>query len=114
MKNPKQIELGVDALPGSRLCFWVRDNGKGIGSLEQSHLFQPFTQLNQVHARGYGLGLSIVRRIIEKLGGSVGVESQPGQGSRFYFTLSDASQLGEFHEAGPVESGLGELLEADA
>ncbi len=112
--NPPLIELGVDALPGGRLCFWVRDNGKGIDSQAQSHLFQPFTQLNQVHAKGYGLGLSIVRRIIEKLGGSVGVESQPGQGSRFYFTLPDTSQLGEMGQAGQPEPTLAGLLDAKA
>jgi signal transduction histidine kinase len=70
----------------------VRDNGDGLTSEEQSRLFTPFTRLDQARARGYGLGLSIVRRIAEKLGGQVGVESDgaPGQGSTFYFTLPAA------------------------
>jgi two-component system sensor histidine kinase/response regulator len=69
--------------------FWVRDNGPGLTPEQQARLFAPFTRLDRVRAQGHGLGLSIVRRIVEKLGGSVGVESSgvPGQGSVFYFTL---------------------------
>jgi signal transduction histidine kinase len=72
--------------------FWVRDDGGGLTIEEQARLFTPFTQLSQVHATGHGLGLSIVQRIVEKLGGQVGVESQPGQGSTFSFTLPPARQ----------------------
>jgi two-component system, sensor histidine kinase and response regulator len=46
--------------------------------------------LGQVRALGHGLGLSIVKRIVEKLGGQAGVASEPGQGSTFYFTLPAA------------------------
>ncbi len=69
--------------------FWVRDNGPGLSPKEQSRLFAPFTRLDQARAKGYGLGLSIVQRIAEKLGGQAGVESEgvPGRGSIFYFTL---------------------------
>ncbi len=70
--------------------FWVRDNGPGLTPEAQSRLFTPFTRLDQVRAQGHGLGLSIVRRIVEKLGGQVGVESQLGQGSTFFFTLPAA------------------------
>ncbi len=67
--------------------FWVRDNGPGLTHEAQARLFTPFERLHQVRVKGHGLGLSIVRRIVEKLGGQVGVESQVGQGSTFYFTL---------------------------
>jgi signal transduction histidine kinase len=50
-------------------------------------LFRSFERLDQVRAKGHGLGLSIVRRIVEKLDGEVGVESAVGQGSVFWFTL---------------------------
>jgi signal transduction histidine kinase len=72
--------------------FWVRDNGPGLTGEEQERLFTPFTRFDQVSTKGHGLGLSIVRRIVEKLGGQVGVESELGQGSLFTFTLPTALQ----------------------
>jgi two-component system sensor histidine kinase/response regulator len=85
--QPPQVELGATAPVDGTACFWVRDNGPGLTEEEQARLFTPFTRLGQVRAEGHGLGLSIVRRIVEKLGGRVGVESEVGQGSEFYFTL---------------------------
>jgi PAS domain S-box-containing protein len=88
-----QVVLGYEeAAPvgadGRRVIrFWVRDNGPGLTEAAQAHLFAPFTRLDQARAEGHGLGLSIVRRIVDKLGGDVGVESQVGQGSTFSFTL---------------------------
>ncbi|OQY19675.1 MAG: hypothetical protein B6I35_11395 [Anaerolineaceae bacterium 4572_32.2] len=90
---PPRLELGADPKgfenPSglTMVRFWVRDNGLGIPPKDQERLFTPFVQLDQVRTRGYGLGLSIVRRIVEKLGGQVGVESEVGQGSVFTFTL---------------------------
>jgi signal transduction histidine kinase len=72
----------------SQVRFWVRDNGLGLTEEEQEQLFTPFTRLDPTRAMGHGLGLSIVRRIVEKLGGEVGVESDVGHGSKFYFTLT--------------------------
>jgi signal transduction histidine kinase len=84
-----RIEIGGEVQPDGMVRFWVRDNGIGVAPKEQARLFTPFTQLAQAPANGHGLGLSIVRRIVEKLGGQVGVESDnvEGQGSLFYFTL---------------------------
>jgi PAS domain S-box-containing protein len=81
----------VDDGEKTMIRFWVRDNGLGLTEGEQGRLFTPFTRLEQVRTKGHGLGLSIVRRIVEKLGGSVGVESQVGQGSLFFFTLPASS-----------------------
>jgi two-component system sensor histidine kinase/response regulator len=67
--------------------FWIRDNGSGIPAEEQSRLFSRFTRLDQDHAEGHGLGLSIVQRIVKKLGGQVEVESEVGKGSTFAFSL---------------------------
>jgi signal transduction histidine kinase len=86
------IELGAALEPDGRACYWVRDHGPGITPERQSRLFAPFTHLNQVRPSGHGLGLSIVRRIVEKLGGQAGLKSQVGEGSMFYFTLP-ASQV---------------------
>jgi len=72
------------------VCFWVKDNGSGITLEEQAVLFTPFTQLHQIRARGHGLGLSIVQSIVQKLDGQVGVNSQVGSGSTFWFTLPAA------------------------
>lgn len=87
--RPPYIELGAD--PGPAIIrFWVRDNGAGLSADDQARLFAPFERLHRVRAEGHGLGLSIVRRIVDKLGGEAGVESEPGRGSLFYFTLPAA------------------------
>jgi two-component system sensor histidine kinase/response regulator len=82
-----RVELGATAQPDGMIRFWVRDNGPGLSRDEQARLFESFTQRRQVRISGHGFGLSIVRRIAEKLGGQVGVESKVGEGSVFYFTL---------------------------
>ena len=92
--QPPHVELGATAQPDDMIRFWVRDNGSGLTPEEQARLFTPFTRLGQVRATGHGLGLSIVRSIVGKLGGQVGVESRVGQGSVFFFTLpATASQV---------------------
>jgi signal transduction histidine kinase/CheY-like chemotaxis protein len=89
-----QIEVLARIVPaagdGRELEFAVRDSGIGIAAADQTRLFQPFSQVDSSDTRAYsgtGLGLSIVRNIAELLGGSVGVESEPGQGSRFWFRV---------------------------
>jgi two-component system sensor histidine kinase/response regulator len=73
--------------PDDMVRYWVRDHGPGLTPEDQSLLFTPFTRLDQARLTGHGLGLSIVRRIVEKLGGQVGLKSRMGEGSTFYFTL---------------------------
>ncbi len=83
-----RVELGYERVSGNgHVRFWVRDNGPGLSAAEQERLFAEFPRLHQVRAEGHGLGLSIVQRIVTKLGGEVGVESTPGEGSTFWFTL---------------------------
>jgi len=81
------VVLGATMESDTEIRFWVRDNGPGISPEDRERLFTPFERLSQVRAQGYGLGLSIVRRIVEKLGRKVEVESEPGNGSVFSFTL---------------------------
>jgi signal transduction histidine kinase len=86
--RPPHVELGA-AREDGQVRFWVRDNGDGLSPDDQARLFREFTRLADIRVEGHGLGLSIVKRIVEKLGGTVGVESAgvPGQGCTFSFTL---------------------------
>jgi signal transduction histidine kinase len=90
------IELGWDTREKEQegpagqteiLRFWVRDNGKGLSNNDREQLFVEFTRLEHRLGEGHGLGLSIVKRIVDKLNGVVGVESSTGKGNLFYFTL---------------------------
>ncbi len=85
--HPPRLELGAKISPDGRARFWVSDNGPGIPEEQQGHLFVPFQRLGVNRVEGHGLGLSIVHRIMERLGGEAGVESKPGYGSTFFFTL---------------------------
>lgn len=108
------------------LEFSVTDTGVGLSPEQQQVLFKPFSQVDSSMTRqfaGAGLGLSIVKQLAELMGGQVGVESQPGQGSRFYVrvrvALLDAVQ-GDVVEAGSMadaevfdEAGLLQRMAGD-
>jgi signal transduction histidine kinase/DNA-binding response OmpR family regulator len=87
-----EVEIGCEE-QGLMVRFWVRDRGIGIGGELKSRLFQPFVQgenpLTKKH-QGTGLGLAICRRLVEQHGGSIGVDSRPGEGSTFWFTMPAA------------------------
>jgi len=86
--SPPKLALGADILQDENMIrFWVQDNGQGLTEEAQAKLFTPFTRLHQERAEGHGLGLSIVQQIVERLDGKVGLDSQVGNGSKFYFTL---------------------------
>jgi PAS domain S-box-containing protein len=67
--------------------FEIQDNGVGIKQEDQAKLFEKFSRFHENEASGLGLGLAIVLRIVKRLGGEVGVQSEPGIGSTFWFTL---------------------------
>lgn len=90
--TPPVIEIGSTPLPDGKIRFWVHDNGNGLSTEATSNLFGAYTHTDQadiISAEGHGIGLSIVERIIIRLGGEVGVESTniPGEGCIFSFTL---------------------------
>ena len=85
--EPPVIEAGAEKQADGTVRCYVCDNGQGIAPEDQTKLFGQFTRLEETRAEGHGLGLSIVQRIVEQLGGTVGVESEVGKGSTFYFTL---------------------------
>jgi signal transduction histidine kinase/ActR/RegA family two-component response regulator len=89
------ITLVVEATPGSNANYnWrvtVKDTGVGIAASEIGKLFKPFSQTREAslaHVEGTGLGLSICKQIVEKMGGQVGVDSRPGEGSSFWLSFS--------------------------
>ena len=92
--SPPYLELGAALQPDGFVKFWVTDNGNGIPLEDQARLFAEFVRLEVARVEGHGLGLSIVRRITDKLGGTVGMDSQLGEGSTFYFTLPASPDSG--------------------
>ena len=84
---------------GGHVRFEVRDTGPGIEKEMYEEIFQPFTRLKQTEKiQGTGIGLTITRRLIDIMNGTVGVESTPGEGSLFWFELPVASGS---HKAAP-------------
>ena len=94
--RPPCVELGVSPRSDGMLRFWTRDNGPGIPPEARTCLFTRGNPLSRLSHMGDGLGLPIVHNIVEKLGGEVGVESEVGQGSLFFFTLPAAAEHGAF------------------
>ncbi|MCX5994488.1 MAG: ATP-binding protein [Chloroflexi bacterium] len=71
--------------------YCVEDNGIGIAEKDKDAIFEMFRKLNPDDKRGEGLGLTIVRKILDRHGGKVWVESEPGKGSKFFVSLPDIS-----------------------
>jgi signal transduction histidine kinase/CheY-like chemotaxis protein len=101
------------------LRFEVRDTGIGISPQDQPRLFHPFSQLDASTTREYsgsGLGLAISKKIIDRMGGRIGVKSQPGKGSTFWFSLpltKVANSSEEAQDCQPKIMGLRALVVED-
>ena len=78
---------GLAGQGGDAAVIEVRDNGPGFDPALGSRLFQPFSRLQGTGQEGNGIGLTIVRRIVERHGGRVWAEGRPGQGASFFFSL---------------------------
>ena len=103
-----QVSLTVNRVPAgedrTRLRFAVQDTGIGLSTEEQSRLFQPFTQASTGTTRKYGgtgLGLAICKQLVAKMQGEIQVESTPGAGATFWFTVElplDPTAAGDGHQ----------------
>ncbi len=86
--KPPKIVAGAET-EKHYIRFWIKDNGNGIAPADQDKLFKKYSRLKPDEAEGYGLGLSIVKRIVRKMDGYVGVDStgEKGEGACFWFCL---------------------------
>ncbi len=101
------VHLSRSEPQGDGILFEVSDTGIGIDAPMLERMFEPFTQADVSTTRiygGNGLGLAIAKELVELMGGTIGAESEPGQGSRFWFELTLPSATGE-------DGSLGESVE---
>jgi PAS domain S-box-containing protein len=103
------IEVSMDEQRGDLIHFAVRDTGPGIAPADQEALFHSFSQADASSTRrhgGTGLGLAISKHLVELMGGQIGVRSEPGRGSEFWFTARFRIQPSA---AAPVYADLASL-----
>jgi len=93
-KRKKKVEISARPLKGEKFIrVEIKDNGPGIPSEEMDKIFSKFYQIEESftgQVEGAGLGLAVVKQVVEAHGGKVGVESRQGRGSKFFFTLPKA------------------------
>jgi len=86
------VEMGYKLQGNEEVVLYVKDTGIGIRKKHHEEIFHRFRKLNENTGkiyRGTGLGLAITKKLVELLGGRIWIESEPGNGSTFYFTLKD-------------------------
>ena len=85
-RSSPHVEVGAELQQGEWVVF-VSDNGVGLTPQQASQLFQPFRRVHGAHFEGHGVGLSIVKRVVDRHQGRIWVHTAPGEGARFCFTL---------------------------
>jgi chemotaxis family two-component system sensor kinase Cph1 len=91
-----QIEIGLCDEPGAHPTFFVRDHGVGIATTDMELVFDPFKRADHrtLNSQGTGLGMALVKKIIERHGGKVWLESELEQGTTVKFSLSEVPGAG--------------------
>ncbi len=103
-----RIEFGYELQHDQSLLFYVFDTGIGINPDKQKRIFERFVQADDSlsrHFGGSGLGLSICKGFVDLLGGKIWVDSSPGKGAKFYFSIPDVNQSGKTAEK-PASKGI--------
>jgi light-regulated signal transduction histidine kinase (bacteriophytochrome) len=91
-QDPPRIHIKADG-EADKHAFSVKDNGIGFDPQRSEHIFQVFRRLHSEHAYpGTGIGLALCKRVVERHGGRIWVDSEPGKGSTFHFTLPAARE----------------------
>ncbi|MNE42071.1 Bacteriophytochrome [compost metagenome] len=95
--RPIRVEVQGQETPGGWVEYRISDNGRGVSPKDHERIFELFRRAGKQDKPGEGLGLAFVRNIVRRLGGSIDVESELGQGSTFHLKFPKRlAMLGEY------------------